>query len=127
MCKNGRDLELTDDSLPRNLRRRGRGDIAPVEQDDACGWHQKFGQQIKTGGLACAVRTDQGKDVAALHLQIDIDDRSKSLEFLGQVPCLKNDVGHSVSWLLIIMHLCLPHGTAWYIKAEQSDNTVYLP
>jgi hypothetical protein len=94
--KHRRDLERAHQPLARDLRRPRAGYRLSVEQDLARGRGQEVGKQVKAGGLARAVGTDQGVDRAAAHVQVDTLDRDKALELLGESARLQNDiVGHA--------------------------------
>jgi hypothetical protein len=59
------------------------------------GRDEELGQQIEKRGLAGAIGTDQGVNLAPLHLQVDVADRDKSLEFLGQVSRFEYAIVHA--------------------------------
>jgi hypothetical protein len=85
MRKHRRDLERAPDAEPRHVRRIERGDVAAVEHDAALRGRKEFGEEIKAGGLAGAVRPDQGVNAAAYDAQIDRAHRDEAGKFLGQI------------------------------------------
>src|SRR5689334_7123893 len=60
--------------------------------DLAAGRLQKLGQQIEAGGLAGAIRPDQRVDVATANPQVDVADRNKASELLGQPTGFENEL-----------------------------------
>jgi len=64
----------------------------PVKQDLPGAGGNELGQQVEAGGLASAVRPDQGMNVATLNAQIDLTHGDKALELPGQAAGLENDV-----------------------------------
>jgi hypothetical protein len=82
MC--GKTAEIWNErKMPvRDLGGAGSGDVAAVEEDLAAAGRQELGNQVETGGLAGAVGADQGVDVAAFDLEVDLADRRESLDSL---------------------------------------------
>ncbi|MNT48544.1 hypothetical protein D3C72_1853280 [compost metagenome] len=74
------NLKRADHAPPRNLRWLFARDVDAVEQNGAGGRLQELGQQVEAGGLARAVRPDQGVDRAAAYIQVDFTDGSKASE-----------------------------------------------
>ena len=64
MGKHRRDLEAAHQAEACHLCRLHAGDVTVLEADRAAGRRQERGQQVEAGGLAGAVRTDQGMDRA---------------------------------------------------------------
>ena len=90
--EHGRDLERADDAAPRNLRRCVLGNVLSVEQDHARAGLEKFGQQIKAGGLARAVGANQRVDAATAHGKVHPVHCHKAFELFAQFLCLENAV-----------------------------------
>ena len=92
--KHRRYLERTDHAAARNLRGLFARDVLPVKTDQTRGGLQKFGEQVKAGGLAGAIGSNQGVDGATAHRQGHVADRGEAFELFGQALCFKNDVAH---------------------------------
>ena len=92
--KNGGNLERADDPHAGDLGRTGGRDVAAIEENLPAGGSEEPGEQVEAGGLAGAVRTDQGVDVAALDPQVDFADRRESPELLAEFPGLQDDIRH---------------------------------
>ena len=99
-----RDLERSHHALAGNRRRLHPGDVFTVEINATGGRWQVFGQQVEHRGLACAVGSDQGVNVAAVDIEVDLVHSGKALELAGQVAGLQYQVGHccSVSSVIFI-------------------------
>ncbi|MCY1541484.1 hypothetical protein D9M68_771800 [compost metagenome] len=80
------DLEGADDPQPRDLFRRQRRDVAAAVVDDARIRRQEFGQQVETGGFACAIGADEGMDGAFAQGQGHVVDGIEAAEPLDQPP-----------------------------------------
>ena len=81
MGKHRGDLEAAHQAEPRDLGRLHAGDVAVLEMDRAAGRRQEGGEQIEAGGLAGAVRADQGMDGAGAHAQRHIVHGDEAAEF----------------------------------------------
>ena len=77
-------LEGTSDALERALRRTGIRDRMALKNDPARIGGENAGDQVEERGLAGAVRTDQGVNVAGRDLDRKIVEREKATEALGQ-------------------------------------------
>src|SRR5882672_2462892 len=86
-----RDLERANHAQPRHIGWRQRRDVTPVVDDPPTGGTQKLGQEIETGRLAGAVWTNERMNGPAGHAQIDLADRYKAGEFLGQILRFEDD------------------------------------
>ena len=75
------------------------GDVLSIEDDAAAGGWQELGQQVEYGGLAGAVGADQGVDMAATDLQIDVGYCRKALELLRQAGSFQDELAHGTSRL----------------------------
>jgi len=80
MRKHSGNLEGTDDAATRDLRRTLARDVDAVKDDLTRSGHEKFGEQIEAGGLACAVGPDERMNRTALHAQVHAIDCGKTLE-----------------------------------------------
>src|SRR5665213_25786 len=87
-----RDLKRAPDAKPRDLGRRQRGDVVALEADTAAGRAEEFREQIKAGGLAGAVGSDQRVNGATRDAQIDAADGDKPGEFLGEILGFEDNV-----------------------------------
>ena len=80
--------EIWNERTRPHARHRGRvatRDVAPVERiTRPLVGRQEGGEQVEAGGLAGAVRPDQGMDGMAPHAQGHVLDRHEPLEGLGQ-------------------------------------------
>ena len=77
-------LEGAGDALERALGRARVVHRLALECDLAGVGGQHAGDQIEERGLAGAVRSDQGVDVAGRHLDLEIVERVEAAEALGQ-------------------------------------------
>ena len=68
-------------------------DIRAGERDRAAGRLQKPAQQVEACGLAGAVGTDQGVDVACANAEIDVRHSREIAKAFRQAPCLQNWAG----------------------------------
>ena len=78
------DLVGARDALLRDHVGRQAGDVVAVEQDAPGGRPQHAGQAIEEGALARPVRPDNGADLVALHLEIDLGKRGQPAETDGE-------------------------------------------
>jgi hypothetical protein len=65
--------------------RRQRGDIAALEHDRSLGRPEKPADQVEEGGLAGAVRADDGTQLALAHRQRNVTYRDQAAEALSDV------------------------------------------
>src|SRR5919202_3421341 len=79
--EDGADLERPHEAHPRHVRWRRSGDVLPLVRDGAAGGGQEPGEQVEAGGLARAVRTDEGMDGPADHLEVDALDGDEPAKF----------------------------------------------
>src|ERR1700694_998163 len=79
-----RDLERAHQAHAGDTRRRRAGDVAPLVENATRGRLEEVRQQVEAGGLAGAIRADQGVNAATPHLEVDALDGDEALEFLCQ-------------------------------------------
>ena len=72
------DLVRAGDALLRDAVGRQAGDILAIEDDAAGGRAQHTGQAIEERALAGAIRADDGADLAALDLEVDVVERGQT-------------------------------------------------
>src|SRR5689334_20663711 len=72
------DLVGARDTGPRDQVRRQSGDVGAVEQDAARGRTQHAGHAIEEGALARAVWADDGANLAAFDIKVDLVERRQS-------------------------------------------------
>src|SRR5215468_8707485 len=92
MGKYRRDLERTHQPEPRYVGRRQRRNILALVDDAAACGLEKLGEQIEAGGLAGAIRTDQGMNGAARDTQVDAAYGYEPGEVLGEILGLEDDL-----------------------------------
>ena len=81
-----RDLERAADAEARDVARRERGDVAPLEVDAAAVGLQVAGDHVDEGGLAGAVGADQADHGVPLDGGVDVARRRHRAEVLVQAP-----------------------------------------
>ena len=79
------DLERAREALARAPRRGQRGDVLAGEADRAGVGAQVAGELADEGGLAGAVRADDGVRLAFAHVEVDAVGRAQRAEGLAQV------------------------------------------
>src|ERR1700729_4006956 len=92
MREHCRDLKRSNQAEPRHIGRRHRRDVLSLVEDLTRRRPQKLGEQIETGRLAGPIRTDQGVNTAATHLEADVAYSKESREFLGQSVGFENEL-----------------------------------
>ena len=97
MREGGGNLERADESTACGNGRRFTRNVLALENNASRGGRQELGDQVEYRRLACTIRSDQRVDRAALHLKIDIGNRGKTLELLGQTARLQNEITHCFS------------------------------
>ena len=80
------DLERAGHAQVDDLLRAEPGDVAVAEVDRARRGRQEAGEQVEQGGLAGAVRPDQGVHAALGDVEVDPLDGGEAAELLGQCP-----------------------------------------
>ena len=85
------DLEGAGDAAPHPLVRLERGDVVAFEQDAPGGRAQHAGEEVDHGGLAGAVRADQGMAGALLDRERDAVGRGDAAEMLVEAAGLEHD------------------------------------
>ena len=78
------DLERAGHAEVDDLLRAEPGDVAVAEVDRARGGGQEAGEQVEQGGLAGAVRADQGVHAALGDVEVDALHGGEAAELLGQ-------------------------------------------
>ena len=76
-------MKRTDDAHAGDLRRFQAGDIGPVEQDLARGWHQELGQQFETGGFAERIPNPVSSAIYAVYFDYEGDHNNPFSYFIG--------------------------------------------
>lgn len=71
--------------VDRPLVRRQRVQALAIEGDAALGGRLEAAQAAQQGRFATAGATEQGKDLALAHVQVDVVDGDETVEFLAQV------------------------------------------
>src|SRR5262244_3638305 len=95
MREDGGDLEGAHETLARDVGGTRARDVVPLEPDAAPGRSEEVGEQVETGGLARAVRPDEGVDAAPPHLEPHVLHGHESPEFLGQALGFQDEIaGH---------------------------------
>src|SRR5262247_4032044 len=95
MREDGGDLERAHETLARDVGGTRARDVVPLEPDAAPGRSEEVGEQVETGGLARAVRPDEGVDAAPPHLKPHVPHGHETPEFLGEPLGFQDDiVGH---------------------------------
>src|SRR3954447_17276051 len=86
------DLERSDEALSRDRRRPRSRDFAALEEDLSARGRQEMREQVETGRLASAVRSDQRVNRAAADREIHPVDGDESLELLGEAARFEDAV-----------------------------------
>src|ERR1700694_3064982 len=68
-------------------------DVAAIEVNSSTRRNMELGQKVEDRGLAGAVRSNQGMNLASADPQAHIVDGNKTLELFEKVPCLEDVVG----------------------------------
>lgn len=89
-----RNLERTHKAAAGSNRGRLMRDVNSLEADLARRGGQELGQQIENRCFPGPVRADQRVNAPFPHLQIEVRDSNKPLEFLGQANCFENEIAH---------------------------------
>ena len=105
MRKDRANLKGAHDAAARNIGGPFTSDILAAIENAARGWLQELGQQIKEGGLARAVRADQGVNLALSDAHRHAIDRDEPIEVLNQTVRLKDYV--------LCRHRGLPPVDSW--------------
>src|SRR3954452_11222248 len=95
MRKYSRNLKRTDDAPARYLGRPFLRDVDAVEDDLARTRFEKLGEQVKAGGLACPIRTDQRMNRATAHAQVHTVHGDEAFELASQSACFENRIAEN--------------------------------
>ena len=92
MRKYGRQLKRAHDAAAGDLRGPREGDVPALIEDRALGRSQELGQQVEEGRLAGAVGADQGMDLPATHLQVNLVNGDETAEVLTQASGFEDQI-----------------------------------
>jgi hypothetical protein len=79
-----------DNAPARDFLLRPVGDLLALEYDPAAIGHKNPGQQVEKGGLARAIGSDDGFELALLKAEVHPTDRLQTVETLAQLFSLQN-------------------------------------
>src|SRR6267142_1679414 len=101
-------LKRTGDAQLRGAVGLGTRDVAAFEDDLASCGHVHAGDAVEQGGLAGAVRSDQGKDLALRDVKAHLVDSGKAAETLDHALQGKNRLGRGVHGTVVTGSSCTP-------------------
>ncbi len=90
--KDGGNLKRTNEAQPCDIGRLHRGDVVSLVGDATARRPQKLGEQIETGCLAGAVRSDQRMNCAARDAQTDAAHRNETGKLLRELFGFENEI-----------------------------------
>ncbi len=126
--KHALDLQRALDAEPADVVRLETGDVAPGKEDASVVGREQAGDEIEQGGLAGAVRADDGVQPSARERVAQVVDRDEAAEALGETLDAQDRLAHGSTCTLVLMGIPdSPRGSRSVTAASQSRHSPTSP